>query len=92
MEGRLIVGPLKTRATVETFPLPQIVIDALKPRIAGRAPREHAVTSPNGGFLRPEQVVRAHPLVPSASENPIGAFDNSRPTPHLRQPGPGLRR
>lgn len=38
---------------MRTFPLPQIVIDALKPRIAGRAPREHAVTSPNGGFLRP---------------------------------------
>lgn len=33
-------------------PTPQIVIDALKPRIDNRAPTEHAITSPNGGFLR----------------------------------------
>jgi len=52
VEGRIIVGPPKTRAAVRTVPLPQIVIDALKPRVAGRAPGEQAVTSPNGGFLR----------------------------------------
>jgi integrase len=52
VEGRIIVGPPKTRAAVRTVPLPQIVIDALKPRIAGRAPGEQAITSPNGGFLR----------------------------------------
>jgi integrase len=52
VEGRIIVGPPKTRAAVRTVPLPQIVVDALKPRIAGRAPGEHAITSPNGGFLR----------------------------------------
>jgi integrase len=52
VEGRIIVGPPKTRAAVRTVPLPQIVIDALKPRIAGRAPAEQAITSPNGGFLR----------------------------------------
>ena len=34
------------------MPLPQVVIDALKPRIAGREPDEPAVTSPNGGLLR----------------------------------------
>jgi integrase len=52
VEGRIIVGPPKTRAAVRTVPLPQIVIDALKPRIVGRAPTEQAITSPNGGFLR----------------------------------------
>ena len=39
-------------AAVRTVPLPQIVIDALKPRVAGRVSGEQAVTSPNGGFLR----------------------------------------
>ncbi|GAB3012246.1 hypothetical protein MBOU_49520 [Mycobacterium bourgelatii] len=52
VEGRIIVGPPKTRAAVRTVPLPQVVIDALKPRIAGRGPREQAITSPNGGYLR----------------------------------------
>ncbi|AFJ33653.1 MULTISPECIES: tyrosine-type recombinase/integrase [Mycobacteriaceae] len=52
VEGRIIVGPPKTRAAARTVPLPQIVIDALKPRIDNRAPTEHAITSPNGGFLR----------------------------------------
>jgi integrase len=52
VEGRIIVGPPKTRAAVRTVPLPQVVIDALKPRIAGRTFDEPAVTSPNGGLLR----------------------------------------
>lgn len=52
VEGRIIVGPPKTRAAVRTVPLPQIVINALKSRIVGRAPGEQAITSPNGGFLR----------------------------------------
>ena len=52
VEGRIIVGPPKTRAAVRTVPLPQIVIDALKPRIDNRSPKEQAITSPNGGFLR----------------------------------------
>lgn len=52
VEGRIIPGPPKTRAAVRTVPLPQIVIDALKARIGGRAPGERAITSPNGGFLR----------------------------------------
>ena len=52
VEGRIIVGPPKTRAAVRTVPLPQIVIDALKPRIENRSPNEQAITSPNGGFLR----------------------------------------
>lgn len=52
VEGRIIVGPPKTRAAVRTVPLPQNVIDALTPRIASRGPGEQAVTSPNGGFLR----------------------------------------
>jgi integrase len=52
VEGRIIVGPPKTRAAVRTVPLPQIVIDALKPRIENRAAGQQAITSPNGGFLR----------------------------------------
>jgi integrase len=52
VEGRIIVGPPKTRAAVRTVPLPQVVVDALKPRIVGREPEEQAITSPNGGFLR----------------------------------------
>lgn len=45
VEGRIVVGPPKTRAAVRTVPLPQVVIDALKPRIVGRAPGVQAVTS-----------------------------------------------
>ena len=52
VEGRIIVGPPKTRAAVRTVPLPQIVIDLLKPRIDKRPPTEKAITSTNGGFLR----------------------------------------
>jgi integrase len=52
VEGCIIIGPPKTRAAKRTAPLPQIVIDALTPRIAGRQPDEPAVTSPNGAMLR----------------------------------------
>jgi len=52
VEGRIVVGPPKTRAAVRTVPLPQVVIDALTPRIGGRASDEPAVTSSNGGLLR----------------------------------------
>ncbi len=52
VEGRIIVGPPKTRAAVRTVPVPQLVVDALKTRTAGRAPGEQAITGPNGGFLR----------------------------------------
>jgi integrase len=52
VEGRIIVGPPKTRAAVRTVPLPQIVIDALTPRIENRSPKEQAITSSTGGFLR----------------------------------------
>ncbi len=37
---------------VGTYPLPQVVVDALTPRIAGRKPDDPAVTSPNGALLR----------------------------------------
>jgi integrase len=37
---------------VRTVPLPQVVIDALTPRITGRDPAAQAITSPTGGFLR----------------------------------------
>ncbi len=54
VEGRIIVGPPKTRAAVRTVPLPQIAVGefGLKPRIAGHERSEQAITSPNGGFLR----------------------------------------
>lgn len=91
VEGRIIVGPPKTRAAVGTVPLPQVVIDALKSRVAGRNPAEHAVTSPNGGFLRSNNWRRT-PIGPEHFRNPTGALDDSRPTAHLRQPGPSLRR
>jgi integrase len=52
VEGRIIIGPPKTHAAKRTVPLPQIVIDALTPRIAGREPDQPAITSPNGAMLR----------------------------------------
>jgi len=52
VEGRIVIGPTKTVAGTRTIPLPQVVIDALKPRIAGRAADEPTVTSPNGKMLR----------------------------------------
>jgi integrase len=52
VEGRIVIGPTKTVAGTRTIPLPQVVIEALKPRITGRDPEEPAVTSPNGAMLR----------------------------------------
>ena len=52
VEGRIIIGPPKTRAAKRTVPLPKVVVDALKPRVAGREPDEPAITSPNGAILR----------------------------------------
>jgi integrase len=52
VDGRIIIGPPKTRAAKRTVPLPQVVMDALIPRIAGREPDEPAITSPNGAMLR----------------------------------------
>ncbi|GAB4602010.1 tyrosine-type recombinase/integrase [Mycobacterium avium] len=52
VEGRIVIGPPKTRAGIRTVPLPQVVVDILERRINGRAPNEPAVTSPNGKLLR----------------------------------------
>jgi len=52
VEGKLVIGPPKTRAGVRTVPLPRIVVDALQKRLAGRAADEPAVTSPTGTLLR----------------------------------------
>jgi integrase len=52
VEGRIVIGPTKTVAGTRTIPLPQVVIDALRPRMAGRAADEPTVTSPNGKMLR----------------------------------------
>lgn len=46
VEGRIVIGPPKTRAGIRTVPLPQVVVDILETRIGGRAPDEAAVTSP----------------------------------------------
>lgn len=52
VEGRIVIGPPKTRAGIRTVPLPQVVVDILKRRITGRPADEPAVTSPNGKMLR----------------------------------------
>ncbi|MGH3954671.1 MAG: tyrosine-type recombinase/integrase [Mycobacterium sp.] len=50
--GRIHVGLTKTRAARRTVPLPQVVIDILKPRIFGRDRDAPAVASPKGVMLR----------------------------------------
>lgn len=50
--GRIHVGLTKTRAARRTVPLPKVVVDILKPRIAGRDPDAPAVASPKGVMLR----------------------------------------
>jgi integrase len=52
VEGRIIIGPPKTRAAKRTVPLPKVVVDALEPRVTGREPGEPAIMSPNGAMLR----------------------------------------
>lgn len=52
VEGRIVIGPPKTRAGIRTVPLPQVVVDIFTHRISGRPPDEPAVTSPNGELLR----------------------------------------
>lgn len=52
VEGRIVIGPPKTRAGIRTIPLPQIVVDILRRRIGGRDRDEPAVTSPNCALLR----------------------------------------
>jgi integrase len=52
VEGRIVIGPPKTRAGIRTVPLPQVVVDIFKGRITGREPDEPAVASPNGAMLR----------------------------------------
>jgi integrase len=42
----------KTQAGSRTIPLPHVVVEALRPRVAGRAAHQSAVTSPNGAMLR----------------------------------------
>ena len=51
-ESRISIGLPKTCAAKRTVPLPQILIDALTPRIAGRQADQPAITSPNGAMLR----------------------------------------
>lgn len=52
VEGRIIIGPPKTRAGIRTVPLPQVVVEIFQRRMRGRDPDEPAVRSPNGTMLR----------------------------------------
>lgn len=52
VEGRIIIGPPKTRAGIRTVPLPQVVVEIFQRRVRGRDPDEPAVRSPNGTMLR----------------------------------------
>lgn len=52
VEGRIVIGPPKTRAGIRTIPLPRVVVEIFARRTKGRAPDEPAVTSSNGTMLR----------------------------------------
>ena len=52
VKGRIVIGPPKTCAGIQTVPLPQVVVEILKRRISGRAADDPAITSPNGKMLR----------------------------------------
>lgn len=52
VEGRIVIGPPKTRAGIRTVPLPQVVVDIFARRIENRMQDDPAVTSPNGKLLR----------------------------------------
>ncbi len=52
VEGRIIVGPPKTKAGARTVPLPQAVVAAFERRIAGQPLESPAFASPDGKMLR----------------------------------------
>lgn len=52
VEGRIVIGPPKTRAGIRTVPLRQVVADIFARRIENRMQDDPAVTSPNGKLLR----------------------------------------
>lgn len=52
VEGRIVVGPPKTKAGQRSVPLAQTVVDVLIPRLEGRHPDAPAVASPEGTMLR----------------------------------------
>jgi integrase len=78
--GRIIIGPPKTRSAVRTVPLPQIVIDALKPH--SRQASGHLIEWP---LPQIKQLASPRPLVWCFTGRPAGAPDHPRPTP----PWPG---
>ena len=52
VEGKIVVGPPKTKAARRTVPLPVAVVEALRPHIEGRDLEAPALPSPEGGMLR----------------------------------------
>lgn len=52
VEGRIIIGPTKTKSSKRTVPIPTKLSAILKARIDGRPPDAPAVASPRGAMLR----------------------------------------
>jgi len=52
VEGKIVIGPTKTKASRRSVPLPAAVVEALRPHVTGRDPEAPAITSPKGGLLR----------------------------------------
>ncbi len=52
VEGKIVIGPTKTKASRRSVPLPAAVVEALRPHVTGRDPEAPAITSPEGGMLR----------------------------------------
>jgi len=52
VEGRIIVGPPKTKAGVRMMPLPRVVVDAFENRMCGQSLESPAVPSPDGKLLQ----------------------------------------
>ncbi len=52
VEGKIVIGPPKTKSGTRSVALPLVVVEALAARIAGRHPDAPAVASPQGEMLR----------------------------------------
>jgi integrase len=92
VEGRIIVGPPKTRSAVRTVPLPPN--RHRRTQATNRRPCTWGTSDHITERRLPQikQLASPRPMVGRLAENTTGASDDSRPTPHLRQPCPGLRR
>jgi len=52
VEGKIVIGLPKTKASRRSVPLPAAVVEALRPHVTGRDPEAPAIPSPEGGMLR----------------------------------------